>query len=120
MSLTDARIVDVSNAVLRVLGLPPNAEIGSDDGEFVFVATTTPDGEDVVGSQGIVRGASASEAAVQLLDGLTNDISETSAFWGVAFPRCPGHDHPADYAADGDAVVLRCPADGRELVRVTP
>lgn len=61
------------------------------------------------------------EALARLLDGLSNDVSETARFWGQPFPTCPGHEHPASVAAAGDAaVVLRCPASGDVVGRIEP
>lgn len=56
---------------------------------------------------------------------LGNLIIELSAachhkFRGRFFPECPGHDHPADVKVDGEVVLLLCPEDQHENVRLIP
>ncbi|MEO9138731.1 MAG: hypothetical protein ABI345_06645 [Jatrophihabitans sp.] len=60
------------------------------------------------------------QALAHLLEGLSNDASETRRFWGVAFPACPGHPHQAEIAEEADEVVLRCPKSGKEIRRIRP
>ena len=61
-----------------------------------------------------------------LIDGLSNDASETSRFWGKPFPVCPGHRHPTsvEYPWDGqqpaDAVIFRCPATHEVIAQIRP
>jgi hypothetical protein len=60
------------------------------------------------------------EALARLLDTLSNDVSETEQFWGVPFPACPGHRHPALIRVVGGEVVLHCPDTDNAVRRITP
>lgn len=64
------------------------------------------------------------QALARLVDTLSEYSSETTRWWGVAFPACPGHAHPARTSVDDRtrpaAVVLTCPDSGVEVRRVTP
>lgn len=56
---------------------------------------------------------------------LSNLITELShacggEFRGRPFPSCPDHDHPADVEIEGDTVVLRCPDNAHDQVRLFP
>lgn len=70
-------------------------------------------------------GQSPVDALAHLVDQLSNDVSETARFWGVAFPPCLStHPHPAvvddDDRADAAAVLLRCPHTGEVARRLVP
>jgi hypothetical protein len=56
----------------------------------------------------------------RLVDAMSENVSETSRYWGVAFPACPGHPHPADVEVDGAEVTLTCPGTGAEIARLQP
>jgi hypothetical protein len=59
-------------------------------------------------------------ALARLIDGL-HELSETEAYWGIAFPVCvAGHKHPARVDHDADAVVLRCPQTGELVDTIRP
>lgn len=119
MTLTEADVVAAGNVALRLLDLPERAEFDHEYDQSVFVSTRLPDGETVVSSNGIFRHGSPVDAVTAVLDGITNDISETTTFYGIAFPRCPGHAHPAEYGATGNEFWTRCPQTGAEIRRVT-
>jgi hypothetical protein len=72
----------------------------------------------------LYSGQSSVDALGHLVDQLSNDVSQTARFWGVAFPPClPEHPHPAvvdDEREDAAAVVLRCPRTGEVVRRVVP
>lgn len=60
------------------------------------------------------------QALAHLIDGLSNDASQSTRFRGIAFPACPGHSHQAEIVAEADEVVLRCPESGDEIRRIRP
>ncbi|MDT4906679.1 MAG: hypothetical protein QOH52_4695 [Pseudonocardiales bacterium] len=68
----------------------------------------------------VAGSASPSEALAHLLDQLSEYGSATKRHWGVPFPSCPGHGHPADVTAEDGDVVLRCPDTGDEVGRIRP
>jgi hypothetical protein len=56
----------------------------------------------------------------RLVDGL-DELSETTRFYGTAFPRClPGHVHPARVEVGDDEVIVRCPTTGTDVARLRP
>lgn len=63
------------------------------------------------------RGSPASTLS-NLITGLSGACH--GEFRGRPFPDCPGHEHRANVEVEGDLVVLRCPADGHENVRLLP
>lgn len=63
---------------------------------------------------------SAAEALAHLIDGLGNDVSDTRRFWGVAFPPCPRHPHPAAVEVAGEHVEFRCPQTGSVVAAIKP
>lgn len=61
------------------------------------------------------------EALGRLIDGLSGGVSETRRFWGVPFPACPGHPHPALVGEPtGETVTLVCPATQGIVAEVQP
>lgn len=120
VTLTDDEIVAAGDAALRLMDLPETASLAPEsEPDFVFLACELPGGEEILTSNGIWRDESAVDAAIQVLDGITNDISETATFPAIAFPRCPGHAHPAGYGSECRELWLRCPVTGSEFRRVT-
>lgn len=68
----------------------------------------------------VESGATPADSLAHLLDQLSENAGETERFWGLAFPPCPVHPHPAAVSAEGDAVVLSCPDTGAEVGRIRP
>ncbi|HEY3738136.1 MAG TPA: hypothetical protein VGL26_11920 [Jatrophihabitans sp.] len=69
----------------------------------------------------IQSSSTAVEVLARLIDGLSNDASETTRFWGQPFPLCPGHPHPAKISeTTGEVVVLRCPATKDIVAQIRP
>jgi hypothetical protein len=58
----------------------------------------------------------------RVIDGLSDQIGETKRYWGLAFPPCPGHPHPAVVAhnEDDDSVHLRCPKTQEMVGEIIP
>ncbi len=62
---------------------------------------------------------SEQEALIELLEVTNEHVAGTARFWGLAFPVCLDHAHPAAIDADGADVVWRCPASGAEVGRMS-
>jgi hypothetical protein len=67
----------------------------------------------------IPAGGTPAQVLAELIDHL-DEVSESSEHWGRAVPGCPGHRHMAQIDIDGEDVVLRCPASGEVVQRITP
>jgi hypothetical protein len=63
---------------------------------------------------------SPAETLARLLDQFSEYGSEDERFWGRAFPRCPGHQHPARVTVEEPDVVLRCPDTDEVVGRIRP
>lgn len=70
----------------------------------------------------VYSGMTPVQALANLLDGLSENVSESGRFWGRAFPPCPRHTHPAQVedGANASEVVLRCPSTGEVVDRIAP
>jgi hypothetical protein len=62
----------------------------------------------------------AASTLARIIDQMSEYGSETEKFWGRAFPRCPGHRHPATVVVEEPFVVFRCPDTGDEVARIRP
>lgn len=68
----------------------------------------------------VLEDTPGAEVLARLVDQVTEYGTEQPRLWGQAFPPCPGHRHPAGVDVAGSDVVMRCPATGAEVGRVTP
>lgn len=127
MELTDGDVVALAQQAVELLA--PDIEIFVEPGQlddpyrWRSRAWTVYPLIDGVRSFGIRLTANTSpvEAFAHLVDSLSEYSSETKRFWGVPFPPCPGHQHPAAVSErTGEAVVVRCPATHELVAELRP
>jgi hypothetical protein len=124
--LTDGDVAVLSRQAVDLLGPDVDVEItpsGADDpyrwGRQSWLVWPRVDGARAFGIR-LHSGLSPAQALAALLDGLSDEVSETRRFWGEPFPRCPGHAHPARVAAEAGEVVESCPHSAAVVARIAP
>jgi hypothetical protein len=127
MSLSDPEVAVLARQAVDLLDPDVAVDIeprGQNDpygfGPAAWTAWPLIDGHRSFGL-GVDARMTPAEALARMIDVLSEYSSESSRFWGTAFPGClPGHVHPSDVDADGDEVVLRCPATHEVVDRIRP
>jgi hypothetical protein len=127
MSLTDPEVAVLARQAVDLLdpGVALDIEPRDQNDPYGFgldawTAWPLIDGHRAFG-MGVDSSMTPAEALARMIDVLSEYSSESSRFWGAAFPGClPGHAHPSAVDAEADEVVLRCPSTHAVVERIRP